>query len=123
MPAQRSPVESAVAAADAQAPLLPARVPLAAASPSQLPAEPEDTTWPPHYHPSHRVERASHRADPQPAPAGAAPSLPLPTIPAPPLAAAQRVSGPAMNDRVAGRIAEMLRREAKRDKHDNRGLA
>ena len=58
------------------------------------------------------MERASHRAEAQPA-------LPVPTIPAPPLAAAQRVNGPAMNDRVAGRIAEMLRREVKRD---NRGL-
>jgi hypothetical protein len=93
---------------------------LAAVSPSQLPAEPEDTTWPPHYHPSHRVERANHRADAQPAPAGAGAAMPAPTIPAPPPAAAQRVSGPAMNDRVAGRIAEMLRREAKRD---NRGHA
>ncbi|GIJ55338.1 hypothetical protein [Virgisporangium aurantiacum] len=101
----------------------PAQVPGAQAPASRLSAELEDTTWPPHYHPSHRVERASHRADPQPAPAGAASALPVPTMPAPPLAAAQRVSGPAMNDRVAGRIAEMLRREAKRDKHDNRGLA
>jgi hypothetical protein len=127
VPAQRSPAESGPPV-DAQVPVAQAPgaeappVPLAAAAPAQLPAEPEDTTWPPHYHPSLRVERASHRAESQPAPAGATPGLPVPTIPAPPLAAAQRVSGPAMNDRVAGRIAEMLRREAKRDKHDNRGL-
>jgi hypothetical protein len=55
---------------------------------------------------------------PAAAPGGSA-ALPVPTIPAPPLTAAQRVSGPAMNDRVAGRIADMLRRE---DKRDNRGI-
>jgi hypothetical protein len=99
-----------------EVPLPPPRVPLAAAAPSSLPTERDDAGWPPRYHrPTHRTESAAHRADQQPAPAGTTPALPVPTIPAPPLAAAQRVSGPAMNDRVAGRIAEMLRREAKRD--------
>jgi hypothetical protein len=96
-------------------PAVPASV--GSAITQRLPVEPEDTTWPPHYQPSHRVERAAHRAQPQGA-------LPVPTIPAPPLAAAQRVSGPAMNDRVANRIAEMLRREAGREaKRDNRGVS
>jgi hypothetical protein len=81
------------------------------------PAESRSTeSWPAESRSAGEQRTDQERADDQRA---ETPALPVPTIPAPPLAAAQRVSGPAMNDRVAGRIADMLRREAKRD---NRGL-
>jgi hypothetical protein len=57
----------------------------------------------------------------------AIPVLPLPRRPVPaqqvatPLVPAQRIpdppAGPAMNDRVAGRIADLLRREGQRESH------
>jgi hypothetical protein len=51
-------------------------------------------------------------AEDDPAPVAA------PRMTDPPLAAAQRQpAAPAMNDRVAGRIAEMLRREGQRESH------
>jgi len=61
------------------------------------------------------LRAASPYAIPEPPPATYQPTMTA----APPLRA---VNGPAMNDRVAGRIAELLRREAARESRDSHGV-
>jgi hypothetical protein len=102
VPAQRQPVPAVHQPAHQVTPAVP--VP-------PLPRRPVPSQYSPNQH-----------SPAQPGPRSA-PPVPrsAPPVPrsAPPLAAAQhQVVGPAMNDRVAGRIADLLRREEKRESHD-----